>query len=238
MVDSGGPPRTGRFTVGGYLSGLAPAAPGGGTPPPGEIHLGRDRYCGAAYLPGGLANVTVALAPGEIRTWRGALETRYWDALRGFPDLRGRLGRARLAGGLRAAGPLAYWRRRAVADGVVLAGDAAAFMDPMTGQGVYLALRSGELAAEAAVRALDTGGPTARILAGYERERHQAFAEAFLLSRILQYVAFRPRAASHALRRMAERPDLGTRFIDAVGNVVRAPSLLRPGFVACLLGGA
>ena len=36
---------------------------------------------------------------------------------------------------------------------------------------------------------------------------------------------------------MAERPDLGTRFIDAVGNVERAASLLRAGFIACLLGG-
>jgi len=238
MIDPGGSPRSGRFTVGGYLSELAPAAPGGAMPPPGELHLGRNRYCGAAYLPGGLANVTVALARRELRTWRGALEARYWDSLRAFPGLRGRLGRARLEGGLRVAGPLAYWRRRAVADGVVLAGDAAAFMDPMTGQGVYLALRSGELAAEAAIRSLDRGGPTARILAGYERERRRAFAEAFLLSRVLQFVASRPRAAARALRRMAERPDLGTRFIDAVGNVERAASLLRAEFVACLLGGA
>ena len=238
MIDPGGSPRSGRFTVGGYLSEVAPAAPGGGAPPQGELHLGRDRYCGVAYLPGGLANVTVALARRELRTWRGALEARYWDSLRAFPGLRGRLGRARLEGGLRVAGPLAYWRRRAVADGVVLAGDAAAFMDPMTGQGVYLALRSGELAAEAAIRSLDRGGPTARILAGYERERRRAFAEAFLLSRVLQFVASRPRAAARALRRMAERPDLGTRFIDAVGNVERAASLLRAEFVACLLGGA
>src|SRR5260370_883458 len=138
----------------------------------------------------------------------GASPAHAAPASGGLRARRGRLGRARRAGGLRAAGPLAYWRRRAVADGVVLAGDAAAFMDPMTGQGVYLALRGGELAAEAAVRALDAGGPTARILAGYERERHRAFAEAFLLSRVLQYVAFRPRAASHALPRMAQRPDL------------------------------
>ncbi len=238
MTGTGGPPRAGRFTIGGYLGELAPAATGGGAPPPGEVHLDRDRYCGVAYLPGDLANVTIALGRPELRTWRGALESRYWASLRAFPGLAGRLGRARLVGGLRAAGPLAYWRRRAVADKVVLVGDAAAYMDPMTGQGVYLALRGAELAAEAVAGALDGGGPTARILAGYERERRRAFGEAFLLSHLLQCLAFRPSTAAHALRRMAKRPELGTRFIDAVGNVEHAASLFRPGFVARLLGNA
>lgn len=236
MIGAGDPPRDGRFTVGGYLDGLAPAAGAGDRRPCGEIHLARDRYCGVAFLPGGLANVTIALRRREVHAWRGALDTRYWAALRAFPGLADRLASATAVGALRTSGPLAFWRRRAVGPGVVLAGDAAAFIDPMTGQGVYLALRGGELAAQAAVGALDGPGPAARTLARYAAARRRAFGDAFLLSRILQGVAFRPRLAAHAVRRMATRPELGTWFIDAVGNVERAASVFRPAFLAGLLG--
>ncbi len=235
MIGAGDPPRRGRFTIGGYVEGLTPAA-GAERHSFGELHLAGDRYCGAAYLPNGLANVTIALGHRALRAWRGPLEAHYWAALRAFPGLAGRVARARLVGGLRTSGPLAFWRRSAVDPRVLLAGDAAAFIDPMTGQGVYLALRGGELAAEAVVRALDRGGPTSRTLAGYERARRRAFGGAFVLSRLLQAATFRPPLATRAVRRMAVRPDLGTRFIDAVGNVAPATSVFRPGFLAGLLG--
>jgi geranylgeranyl reductase family protein len=42
------------------------------------------------------------------------------------------------------------WRRtRATGDGWALVGDAAGFVDPITGEGIYFAIRSGELLAEA-----------------------------------------------------------------------------------------
>ena len=54
----------------------------------------------------------------------------------------------------------------------VLAGDAAGCVDPLTGEGIALALRSGRLAAEAVLRALDGEGEAG--LAAYTRdmERH------------------------------------------------------------------
>ena len=41
--------------------------------------------------------------------------------------------------------------------GLLLAGDAAGFVDPMTGDGLHLALRGGWLAAGEALHALETG---------------------------------------------------------------------------------
>jgi geranylgeranyl reductase family protein len=235
-IGAGTPLRHGRFAVGGYLEGLPPDSGDGDRRAFGELHLARDRYCGVAYFPDGRANVTIALSSRELRTWRGALEVQYWAALRAFPGLRDRVKSATLVGGLRATGPLAFCRRRAAVRGVLLAGDAAGFIDPMTGQGVYLALRGGELAANAVARALDGGGTTTRNLAGYERARRRAFGSAFLLSRLLQRIAFQPGLATRAVRRMARRPDLGTRFIDAVGNVRPAASVFHPGFLTALLG--
>jgi flavin-dependent dehydrogenase len=101
---------------------------------------------------------------------------------------------------------------------------------------MFLALRGGELAGLAAVRALDRGGPTRRTLAAYDRERRREFGDAFLLSRILEYLAFRPSVVGQAVRAMAGRPALGTRFIDGVGGVSRAASLMHPRLLAGLFG--
>jgi len=235
MIGAGALPRGGRFTVGAYLEGLDGTG-ASGERPPGEIHFARDRFCGIAYLPGGLANVTIALPAVALRTWRGDLDAGYWTVLRAFPGIAGRLARARAVGRLRASGPVGYRRRRAVGDGVLLAGDAAAVINPMTGQGIFLALRGGELAGRAALRALDRGGPTRRALAAYDRERRREFGDAFLVSRILDDLAFRPAVINRAVRAIAGRPALGTRFIDAVGGVSRAVSVMHPGLLAALLG--
>ncbi|HTD46848.1 MAG TPA: NAD(P)/FAD-dependent oxidoreductase [bacterium] len=235
MIGAGAAPRGGRFTVGAYLEGLDGTG-ASGERPPGEIHFARDRFCGIAHLPGGLANVTIALPAGALRTWRGDLEAGYWTALRAFPGLAGRLAGARTVGRLRASGPVGYRRRRAVGDGVLLAGDAAALINPMTGQGMFLALRGGELAGLAALRALDRGGPTRRALAAYDRERRREFGDAFLVSRILDNLAFRPSVVGRAVRAMAGRSALGTRFIDGVGGVSRAASVMHPRLLAGLLG--
>ena len=56
-----------------------------------------------------------------------------------------------------ASGPFDWPVRRAWAPGAVLVGDAAGYFDPFTGQGVYRALRSAELAAEAVDEALGRG---------------------------------------------------------------------------------
>ncbi len=235
---AGGPPVRGRYTVGAYLEGLAPDGPDD----IGEVHLRPDRYCGVAYLPGGLANVTMALSRGDLRTWRGAVDARYWAALRTFPGLAGRLAHARRAGGFRASGPLAYWRRRAASGRTLLVGDAAAYIDPLTGQGVYLALRGAELAAAAALHALAPGGaaqalsPWQAAFREYDRARRREFGPVFLVSRVLQHLAFCRVAVRRAARQIAARPDLGARLARAVGNVEPAAAVLRPEFVARVLG--
>jgi flavin-dependent dehydrogenase len=234
LAGLGGVPRAGRFAVGGYVEGVAPAD--GLRPAPGELHLGPEAYCGVAFLPGGVANITAAVPPRMLRAWRGRLAAGYWELLRSFPGLGPRLRGARLVAPLRAAGPLGFFRRRPTAPGVLLVGDAAAFCDPMTGQGVYLAVRGAALAAEAAARALGRGGPSARNLAPYGRACRRAFAGPFVLAAVLGRLAFCAPLAERMIRRMAGRPDLAARFIDAAGAAAPAASAFHPRFLGALLG--
>jgi flavin-dependent dehydrogenase len=70
----------------------------------------------------------------------------------------------------RATGEYSYRSQHCSADGLVLVGDAFAFLDPVFSSGVFLALRSGEMAADAVDGALGTGDTSAAMFDDYGRE--------------------------------------------------------------------
>jgi flavin-dependent dehydrogenase len=63
-----------------------------------------------------------------------------------------------------------YRSKYCAADGLLLAGDAFAFLDPVFSSGVFLALKSGEMAADAVDAALASGDPSAAQFANYGEE--------------------------------------------------------------------
>src|SRR4029453_5804829 len=73
---------------------------------------------------------------------------RLWDAVRRDPLLRDRCAHARQVADVVTLGPLAVDARAVGAPGLLLAGDAAGFVDPKRGAGIHIALRGGLLAAE------------------------------------------------------------------------------------------
>jgi len=73
-------------------------------------------------------------------------------------------------GDYQVTGEYSYRAEYCAGDGVILAGDAFAFLDPVFSSGLFLALKSGELAAEHIGRALDAGDVSARRFEGYGRE--------------------------------------------------------------------
>jgi flavin-dependent dehydrogenase len=73
-------------------------------------------------------------------------------------------------GPFRITGEYSYRSRHCAADGILLAGDAFAFLDPVFSSGVMLALRSGELAADAADAALTDGNFSAARFTEYGAE--------------------------------------------------------------------
>lgn len=84
---------------------------------------------------------------------------------------------------MRAARPLcpvqttadfSYHNRRLVGRRLLRVGDAAGFMDPIFSAGVYLAMFSGQLAAEAVIASVKRGDAGTRRLAAYERRVRRA----------------------------------------------------------------
>lgn len=102
-------------------------------------------------------------------------------------------------------GPLSHHVARSAGNGVLLAGDAAGFVSPFTGQGVYLAILSARAAARTVIDALATPAREAEMFAGYDRrQRHERRMRA-ALSTILDQLAYMPPLARRVMRRVTQR---------------------------------
>ncbi|HSC27431.1 MAG TPA: NAD(P)/FAD-dependent oxidoreductase [Vicinamibacterales bacterium] len=74
---------------------------------------------------------------------------------------------------VRVTGEYTYKAREHAGDGFCLVGDAFAFLDPLFSTGLFLALKSGEMAADAIHEGLEAGDVSASRFAAYgERQRH------------------------------------------------------------------
>jgi geranylgeranyl reductase family protein len=222
-----------RFAVRGHWEGVSDLRE------LGEMHVGGGGYCGIAPLSASLANVAFVLERREMQAASGDLEGFYRASLkRRWPRIAERLDHARLVAPPRAIGPLAVSSRAVAAEGAVLIGDAAGFYDPFTGEGVTLALRGAELAAEAIVGGLARAGagPLPR-LSGYERARRAATRAKFRFNRTLQLAVGWPEAANALAHRLRLRPDLADRLVGIAGDFVPARAALGPRFLLQLVTG-
>ncbi len=142
------PARPRRWAVAAYFDGVADLSSFG------EMHVRPGYYVGVAPLDGQTANVCVVASASAA--WRRPTQLLR-SALERDPALADRVRSARQATPAVTLGPLAVDAPVAGCDGLLLAGDAAGFVDPMTGDGLRFAVRGAELAAQAALRALEGG---------------------------------------------------------------------------------
>jgi len=193
----------------------------------GEMHVGPGWYVGLAPLAGGRLNVGMAL-PLDGRPGRSSRE-RFQSGIDGIPAVAARLrGRKRLTP-IRGASPIGHRVSRAAGPGWMLVGDAAGFIDPFTGEGIYRALRSARAAAESLADGDD--GAEERYLAA----RRRAFAAKDALTWLVQGMLASPPLMGYALRRLAARPEAADRLGSALGDCRPASDALSPRFLAEVL---
>ena len=165
----------------------------------GEMHIRRGVYIGVAPLPGGLTNVSVVLdglVPAKSGHYsRADQQMIVRRALNADAVLRDRFAVATQVSPVTVLGPLAVNARAAGCSGLLLAGDAAGFVDPMTGDGLRFALRGGELAAHAALDELASGRPAYARLAGLRRRE---FSTKWRINRALRVMVGSPGAVGFA----------------------------------------
>jgi menaquinone-9 beta-reductase len=190
-----------RWAFGAYFEGVE------GLTGYGEMHVRQDGYVGIAPLPGGIANVCcvrelnalrgsdrVSPAPGSL-TPRG--ERILDQAISTDDTIRHRFAGATRVSDVTVLGPLAIDASAAGCSGLLLAGDAAGFVDPITGDGLRFAVRGGMLAAEYALRELETGMPQHLAL---QAARVREFSTKWRVNRALRTLVASPRGVALAAR--------------------------------------
>ena len=137
------------------------------------------------------------------------------------------------------AGPLTFGRRRLAQGGVIAIGDASGMIDPFTGTGIQIALRTGEMAAEAIFEAAGASAsktssrhfaasthvakrnyqnPTSfldSVLVGYRRRYEHEFDNRMKVAGLLRAAAFSPPTASLVASVLAHAPRLTSLLLKA-----------------------
>ncbi len=212
---------------------------------------GPTRRSGLLWM-GGIGTIGLAPVHADLPLWNGTVvvdSVRWGRSLAGRPleffqeafKTAGLAWRSEpvVLGGPWCSGPFDVPRRRAVSDGVLLVGDAAGYFDPLTGQGIYRALVSAELAAPVIDKALReaggprrSGGPPPSIsrasLAPYEVRLHRAFRVGRGIQRVIDGVVARRRTRGLVFGGLQLVPALGDTLIHLTGDVASPFTMLNP----------
>jgi flavin-dependent dehydrogenase len=177
-----------------------------------EIHF--TEHAEAYVTPAGERRVGVAFLWDADRA-RGPLS---FDALLArFPRLASRLEGALPDSAIRGSGPLERAATSPVADRFALLGDAAGYIDAITGEGISLALVSARALGETLPDAI-LKGATKASLRPYERALQKAFFRYEMLTRGLLSLAARPALRRRVIRLLGRSPTLFKRVLQvAVG---------------------
>jgi flavin-dependent dehydrogenase len=217
------PPRPRRWAIGSYFTGVTDMSD------LGEMHVRRGHYIGVAPVPGGLVNVCLVVPHAPSREHAGATGQRGVNALSNpaaallaavsaDPELSPRFANARAVDAPVMLGPMAVDTSVAGEPGLLLAGDAAGFIDPMTGDGLRFALMGAELAAGIVQEALAGGLPIDGAHLELANRRRDAFASKWRFNRALRSLVSSPASVSAAALTARVLPSMFTRVIQYAGD--------------------
>jgi flavin-dependent dehydrogenase len=202
-----------RFAVGGHFRGIE------STSGSLEMYCDGKTYLAINPLGDGIANVMAVAPKDRLETWSRVMD--FAAEARSGPRV--------------AVGPLVHNVRRTIAPGTLLVGDAAGFLSPFTGQGVFLALRSAERASAALIRAYANANAEDDALAAYDVEHRSELRARMRLGKIVDALIAIPFLTRRAARRLQASPALAAILLDAIGGSTSANAALRPAVLRRLL---
>ncbi len=180
-----------------------------------EIHQFAGGYAGLVRVD----EETVNLCLTVNRTLLGrstSFESLRGQFLRRNPVLDELLCASEPNSSLRSVSPVYFPARRCFGDGFLLVGDAARVTEPVTGEGIYLALRSGQLAGTTLAAALADGRLSSVRLSAYQQACRAEFAARIRLNSVIRNLVYRPRLLSLAIRFVGRRQRLLDWLISSV----------------------
>lgn len=176
-----------------------------------ELHPFRGGYCGLVRIENGLTNACL-LARYDVVAQRSPEE--FWDCLlQECPALRKRMCGAKRVLEWLATGNVSFGGVKPTSRGVLHCGDAAGFIHPLTGDGMAMAARSGELAAATIGAGLRADLPQQDVAPLYERAWRREFTSRLKWGARLQPILTSPRGLRFSLELLNRAPQLARRAV-------------------------
>lgn len=178
--------------------------------PEGEIYI--------APCADGITLVALLLEEKAMGFFRGDLAGRYHAFLMSAEGFRERASTSELVGRVFAVGPLGFGVEPCHRPGLLLVGDSAGFLDPITGEGMTLALKSVQAAVPLIRQAFAAGSFGAEIGQRYAEERLQLVEDISCFTRLLLSVSRYKFIADRAIRRLSQDEPLLQKLLGIVAG--------------------
>ena len=144
-------------------------------------------------LPNGSANVGVGMRSDVIKKKKINLKKKFEEIVNENPIISKRFKKAKMQDGVKLFSlPLASIKRSLSGDNFMLTGDAAALIDPFTGEGIGNAMVSGMLAAQQVETCLSTDNYSGEFLKSYDAKVYERLWSELRLSKKLQQLVKYP----------------------------------------------
>jgi flavin-dependent dehydrogenase len=193
------------------------------------VHFLDGAYFACTEVDGGLVSLNLVLDRARFLAERQPRDEVLESWLARVPALGERIARGRRVDPVRGLGPLARRTTRQTFDGAALVGDAAGYVDPVTGEGIWFALEGARILCVSAVPALHAAGRVDHAaLAGYRRARGRVLAPRAAFATLLQRGLRHPRLVRGVLGLLEERPGLADVLVSVTGDYVSFRELVRP----------
>lgn len=196
-----------------------------------EVHLLDDGFFAATSVDDGQWSLNLILPRARVRE-RTATD---WDdfvaaAAAPAPGLAARLAGATRLAPWRGTGALANTTTRQTGDGVALVGDACGYVDPLTGEGIYLALAGARALAGAVTEALADPARWHRAMARYLAFRKREVVPRLRASLWLQRALRHPWLVRAFLRTAVRHPAVADLVVTLTGDTIHPRDLLSAAF--------
>jgi geranylgeranyl reductase family protein len=227
----GGARKPRRFALVTHYTGVA------GIDEYGEMFIEREGYCGMVDVGNGVSNVAIVIPVSRGAEVAGDLVDFFEQWIADRAHLAARFTNATRIEPVRATGPFASFAKRSWVPGAALVGDAADFFDPITGEGIYAALRGGELLADTVNEFHGSHSQAAadRALAEYGVRRKAEFSGKWKVERIVGSLIEKPWVFNRVTRTFRKHKEMADLLVGVAGNFVPATEVLRPRYMMNLL---
>jgi geranylgeranyl reductase family protein len=186
-----------------------------------ELYFFPQGYGGLARVEDGLVNLCFIAGERSFHAAGGDAQRIVEATVMRNALARERLRAAKVVGKWHSVGPLAFGHRRLSQSGVLAVGDAAGMIDPFTGTGIQMALRTGELAAQAVLEAKSEGRGADlfdRALSHYSEGYAREFGARLKVAGWLRRVALSTAIVGPMATLLASSPRLTRRILLATRN--------------------